>query len=323
MGINSFWSNKRVLVTGHEGFLGSNMTKTLLDAGAHVTGVDIVSNPKNAILKEYRSTFKGIKGDIADLSFIRTVITTHKPQFIFHLAAEAIVGIANKNPLRTFASNIEGTWNILEVARQQKGIEAIIVASSDKAYGSHEKLPYTEKAALQGEHPYDVSKSCADLICRSYFITFEVPVAVTRCGNIYGPGDYNFSRLIPDAIRCILANKEFHIRSNGLFTRDYIFVQDVVDAYMLLARKLKVQKLGGEGFNFSCEKPISVIRLFNELGAFFPEYTKRPKILNQAKHEIKHQYLTSAKAKKVLGWRAQYSLKQGLKETIVWYKENL
>ncbi len=321
MAIN-FWKNKRVLVTGHEGFLGSNMTRTLVEAGAHVIGVDIVNNP-TAILKNYRWDFTGIKGDIANLKVVERLMVQHRPQYIFHLAAEAIVGVANKNPLRTFQSNIQGTINILEASRDKNFIEGIVIASSDKAYGSHEKLPYTEKATLQGEHPYDVSKSCADLICRTYFVTFGTPVCVTRCGNIYGPGDYNFSRLIPDAVRHILENKQFVIRSDGKFTRDYIFVRDIVDAYMSLAQNLKKLKLGGEAFNFSCENPISVLNLFNEIVKIAPAYNIKPKILNQAKFEIKHQYLSAVKARKILGWRPRYSLLEGLKETMRWYQDHL
>jgi CDP-glucose 4,6-dehydratase len=325
MAINtSFWKNKRVLVTGHEGFLGSNLTKTLIDVGSKVTGVDIVIHRSHQILKDYRKRFISIKADIADLKKVSRIIKDSHPQVIFHLAAEAIVGKANRHPVRTFKSNIEGTWNILESSVGRNDIEAIVVASSDKAYGSHEKLPYTEQATLKGEHPYDVSKSCADLICRNYFVSFGLPVSVTRCGNIYGPGDYNFSRLIPDAVCSLLKGQQFVIRSDGKFTRDYIFVQDIVDAYMLLAEKLKSLKLSGEAFNFSCEEPTSVLELYKKLASFFkPSQSLKPKILNQAKLEIKHQYLSAAKARKILGWKPRYTLKDGLKETIGWYKESL
>ncbi len=319
---SSYWNNRKVLITGHEGFLGSWLTRSLVEQGADLCGIDIDQTKKSLILKDVRGKFKSIYGDVGDYSFVSDKISTFNPQVVFHLAAEAIVGTANKNPLKTFHANIQGTWNILEASRDKDFIESIVVASSDKAYGTHKKLPYTELAALQGEHPYDVSKSCADLICRSYFVTFGIPVCVTRCGNIYGPGDYNFSRLIPDAIRSFILNQQFMIRSNGKFTRDYIFVQDVVDAYMLLAQSIKKFKLAGQAFNFSCETPISVLKLFQKLKSISAKNIP-PKILNQAKNEIPHQYLSSTKAKKILKWKPQYSLDEGLKETFAWYKIHL
>ncbi len=318
----SYWNRRKVLITGHEGFLGSWLARNLVEQGAVVYGIDIDRTKKSLILKDVRTKFQSFYGDVGHFNFVSEKISSLKPQVVFHLAAEAIVGTANKNPLKTFHTNIQGTWNILEASRGQKSIESIVVASSDKAYGTHKKLPYTESAALQGEHPYDASKSCADLICRSYFVTFGVPVCVTRCGNIYGPGDYNFSRLIPDAIRSFVLNHPFAIRSNGKFTRDYIFVKDVVAAYMLLAQRLRTLKLGGEAFNFSCETPISVLDLFKKLQHIAGSNTP-PQILNQAKNEIPHQYLSSVKAKKLLKWKPQYSLHEGLKETVAWYKTHL
>ncbi len=318
---SSFWKNKRVLITGHEGFLGSWLAKTLAEYGALVVGIDKIHNRSLSILNGSRQEIKCIKGDIVNAALVKKVINRYKPQFIFHIAAEAIVNRANKNPLRTFKTNIQGTWNILEAAKGKSFIEGIVVASSDKAYGSHEKLPYKEEAALKGEHPYDVSKSCTDLLCRSYFVTFGVPVCVTRCGNIYGPGDFNFSRLIPDAIRHVLRHKQFIIRSDGTFTRDYIFVKDVVDAYLLLAQSIEKRKLGGEAFNFSGEKPLSVLEVYRKIATNGNGGKSiKPKILNQAGHEIRHQYLSSRKAKKLLGWQAGYSFERGLKETLRWYE---
>lgn len=318
----SYWARRKVLITGHEGFLGSWLTRSLVEQGAVVYGIDIDRTKKSLILKDVRPKFKSFYGDVGSFNFVSGRISALKPQVVFHLAAEAIVGTANKNPLKTFHANIQGTWNILEASRGKKFIESIVVASSDKAYGTHKKLPYTESAALQGEHPYDASKSCADLICRSYFVTFGIPVCVTRCGNIYGPGDYNFSRLIPDAVRSFILDQRFMIRSNGKFTRDYIFVKDVVHAYMRLAQHVRKLKLAGEAFNFSCETPISVLNLFQKLQQIAGK-TLPPQILNQAKNEIPHQYLSSAKAKKMLKWKPQYSFHEGLKETVAWYKTHL
>ena len=319
-----FWKNKKVLITGHEGFLGSWLSGTLIDAGAHVVGVDIVKNRKISLLNEngLRNRFIGVKADIADFKSMRRIIKKYNPQVIFHLAAEAIVARANKEPVRTFKSNIEGTWNILEIARQTKAIEAIVMASSDKAYGSHKILPYTEAAALKGDHPYDVSKSCADLIGYTYAHTYEVPVATTRCGNIYGPGDYNFSRIVPDAICCALSGRKLIIRSDGKFTRDYIYAADIVDGYIMLAENLRKLKLQGQAFNLSDENPITVIELVNKIYSLSGQKSKY-KILNKARYEIKHQYLDSSKARRLLKWKPKYSLDRGLKAAMEWYANHV
>jgi len=316
---NKYWKNKKVLITGHEGFLGANLTETLLDYGADIIGIDKVKNRPDSVLTGLRNQMTCIKGDISNLELVKGLIDKYKPLVIFHLAAEAIVGEANKNPVRAFKSNIEGTWNILGASRDRKFIEAIVVASSDKAYGSHKILPYKETASLKGDHPYDVSKSCADMICYTYWNTFRIPVCVTRCGNIYGPGDFNYSRLVPDAIRCALVNKQFIIRSDGKFIRDYVHVEDIVNGYIMLAEKMKRLRLCGEAFNFSDENPITVIemvkKIYNLTGKK-PDY----KILNQAKYEIKHQYLDSTKVRRALHWKPFLNLGQGLKKTIEWYK---
>jgi len=311
-----FWKNKRVLVTGYEGFLGSNLTKALIDSGAKTIGLDIKVRRKETILsKQDLAKIMIIKGSVVDYRLICSILERYKINVIFHLAAEAIVGKSQKHPLKTFETNIRGTWNILEAGRHVKRTEAIIVASSDKAYGSHDDLPYTEDTPLCGKHPYDVSKSCADLIAYTYFNAYGLPVAVTRCGNIYGPGDFNFSRLVPDAIRCALKGRQFIIRSDGKFTRDYIYVEDVVNGYMLLAERMKKLKLYGEAFNFSDENPITVIEIVKKI---YDLTGKKPnyKVLNEAKYEIKHQYLSSKKARKILGWKPEHKLKQGLSKTI-------
>ncbi|MBN1914095.1 MAG: GDP-mannose 4,6-dehydratase [Candidatus Omnitrophica bacterium] len=315
-----FWDKRKVLVTGYEGFLGSNLTKALLSCGSKVFGVDIKTERKDMIFSsdEYSKIVR-VRADVADFKVMHKLISRHRINVIFHLAAEALVEGCNKDPRRAFLSNICGSWNILEAARKNSCVKAIVLASSDKAYGSHKKLPYKENAALRGDHPYDASKSCADLIANTYYHTYGLPVAVTRCGNIFGPGDFNFSRILPDAIRCAFSGKTLYIRSDGKFTRDYIYVKDIVNGYLLLAEKLLGQKLLGEAFNFSYENPLSVtelLRLLYEVIGGKPDY----KILNQAKYEIRHQYLSSAKARKLLGWKPRYSLRQGLAETAVWYK---
>lgn len=316
----NFWGRKNVLITGYRGFLGSNLTKTLIPMAARVSGLDIESKRKNYILdnSDYKK-IDAIKGSVDNYELIKDIIYRHKIKIIFHLAAEAIVGRALENPLKAFSTNIKGTWNILEACRKLGTVDAVIIASSDKAYGSPKKLPLKEDMPLAGDHPYDVSKSCADLIASTYHHSYQVPMAITRCGNIYGPGDMNLSRIVPDTIRCAISHKTLSIRSDGKFTRDYIYIDDIINGYMLLAQELRRRKLSGEAFNFSNEHPITVIKLVKEIYRISgqkPDY----KILDQTKCEIKHQYLSSAKARMTLGWKPEHDLEEGLAKTIQWYR---
>lgn len=316
-----FWKNKNVLITGFEGFLGSNLTGRLIREKACIVGLDIKTNRKTTILtKEDCKKILVVKGDVANFRLVKKIIDQHKIDVVFHLAAEAIVGKSLKKPLRTFSSNIEGTWNVLEASRLSNTIKAIVIASSDKAYGSHDKLPYHEDYPLIGRHPYDVSKSCADLIAKAYWHTYQLPAVVTRCGNIYGPGDFNFSRIVPDAIRCALAGRSILIRSDGQFTRDYVYVDDIVRGYMMLAQNIQKLGLAGEAFNFSNENPKTVIALVEKI---FRITKKEPQyeILDSAPYEIKRQYLASQKSRDVLRWEPRYSLEDGLKKTTEWYME--
>lgn len=316
-----FWKNKKVLITGFEGFLGSHLTQAILQTKALVVGLDIKTLRKETIL--CRQDYKKMvvyKGSVANRNLVRNVLGRHSINMIFHLAAEAIVSRSHENPLNTFESNIAGTWEVLEAARRQGNVQGIVVASSDKAYGAHEKLPYREDAPLIANHPYDVSKSCADLIAHTYFHTYGLPVAVTRCGNIYGPGDFNFSRLIPDAMRCILFDKTLKVRSDGKFVRDYVYIDDIVSGYIRIAELLSRRKLSGEAFNLSDENPLTVIQLLKEINKNSSGVKKLDYIImNTAKYEIKKQFLSSAKARRVLGWKPGSSLKEGLKKTAFWY----
>ena len=315
-----FWKDKNVLITGYEGFLGSHLTKTLLKTKAKIVGLDIKTFRRETILTkiDYQK-FIVYKGSVTNFKLLKEILEKHSINIIFHLAAEAIVESGYRNPKKAFETNIKGTWQVLEVARKKGKLEAIIIASSDKAYGEHKKLPYKEDMPLIANHPYDVSKSCADLIASTYHHTYHLPVVIIRCGNIYGPGDFNFSRIIPDTIRAGLLDKTLLIRSNGKFIRDYIFVDDVVEGYILLAEKIKKLSLYGEAFNFSDEKPVSVLNLVKKIYSLLGKKPKY-KILNQAKYEISRQYLDSSKAKKILGWKPKYSLEEGLDITIQWYK---
>lgn len=318
-----FWKKKNVLITGYEGFLGSNLTKALLNYKANIYGLDILIHRKRTILsKKDFDKINIIKGSVENFLLLSEIIKKKKIEIIFHLAAKSLVGQGLHKPIRAFSTNIRGTWNVLEASRNSDSVKAIIVASSDKAYGNQKNLPYKETHSLCGNHPYDVSKSCADLLAYTYFHTYGLPMVITRCGNIFGPGDFNFSRIIPDAVRCALTGKTLLIRSDGRFTRDYIYVDDIVNGYLLLAENLKKLNLAGEAFNFSNENPLKVLDLVKKIYKLLGK-KENYKILNQAKYEIRHQYLTSAKARRVLNWKPKITLDAGLRKTIDWYSDLL
>ncbi len=316
----NFWKDKKVFITGYEGFLGSWLTKILLSRGADIIGLDILTNRKETILsKSDLSRIKIINGSVNNFSLVSKIIKNNRVEVIFHLAAKSLVGDCLKYPLYALSTNISGTWNILEASRGLSGVKAIVIASSDKAYGDNKALPYKENFPLQGINPYDASKSCADLLANMYFHTYGLPVCVTRCGNIFGPGDFNFSRIIPDTIRSIAAKKPLLIRSDGKFVRDYIFAADIVDAYLTLAENMVSRKATlGEAFNFSDETPMSVLQIVETIYKL-TENKPNYRILNRADFEIKKQYLCSQKAKNLLKWKPKYSLQEALRETINWY----
>lgn len=321
--VNKFWNNKNVFVTGGTGFLGSYLVKKLVNYGANVTILvrDYIPQSNIYIGEEYKKV-NVVHGMLEDYLLIERALGEYEIETVFHLAAQAIVGVANRNPLGTFKSNIEGTWNILEAARKSPLIKQVIVASSDKAYGNQEKLPYDENMPLQGKHPYDVSKSCADLIAQTYYETYKLPVCITRCGNLYGGGDLNFNRIIPQSIQSILNKEAPVIRSDGSFIRDYFYIEDAVDAYINLAEKVVELNLGGQAFNFSNEIQLTVLELVNKILKIIGSDIK-PIILNQGSNEIIHQYLSAKKARTVLGWSPNYTIDKGLSKTIEWYEDFL
>jgi len=248
-----------------------------------------------------------VHGCVEDYFVLERALNEYEIETVFHLAAQTIVTTANRNPLSTFESNIKGTWNILEACRRSPLVKRMVAASSDKAYGDQEKLPYDEKTPLEGRHPYDVSKSCADLICRAYYETYRLPVCVTRCGNFYGGGDLNFNRIVPDTIRSVINGKQPVIRSDGTYVRDYFYIEDGVEAYLLLAEKMDDPRIHGEAFNFSNELQITVTEMVNKVLEAMKSDLK-PVILDKAGNEIKHQYLSAKKAREVLGWKPKYTL---------------
>ncbi len=313
------WKEKNVFVTGADGFIGSWIAKELVDQKANVT-ILVRDLKKNAAfdLHGLRDKVNLVQGDLVDLPVLQRALSQYEVESVFHIAAQALVGIANESPLSTFESNIKGTWNLLEASRKSKSVKGIVVASSDKAYGVQEKLPYTEDMPLLGLYPYDASKACTDILARSYFATYGMPIAVTRNANTYGGADMNFSRIVPQAIKSIYDGESFLIRSDGKLQRDYMYVKDAVSGYLMLAEN--ISKVKGEAFNFGTETPIKVIDLFKKIAKVYGKPNADVKILNEAKNEIPKQYLSSAKARKVLSWKPKYSLDDGLKETIDWYK---
>jgi CDP-glucose 4,6-dehydratase len=316
-----YWKNKNVLVTGATGLLGPWLVQELVaqEATVFVLLRDLISYSV-FFQQQLAKKTSIIIGDLLDHNLLMRVLNESDIETVFHLGAQAIVGYANRSPLSTFKSNIEGTWNLLEACRLSSWIKRIVVASSDKAYGAQEKLPYTEDAPLQGRHPYDVSKSCADLLAQSYFHTYKLPVCVTRCGNFFGGGDFHLNRIIPGTITSVLNNEPPVIRSNGKFIRDYIYVKDVVDAYLTLAQAMEDQTIIGQCFNFSTDYPFTVIEIVNEILDLMYANHLKPVIQNKACNEIPVQHLCSQKARTTLGWQAKYGVHKGLEETIQWYK---
>jgi CDP-glucose 4,6-dehydratase len=322
--MNSFWKDRSVLVTGGTGFLGSCLVSRLLDARANVVCLVRDWVPQSELIRTRKiEQVTTIRGDVTDRDVIERALGEYEVEVVFHLAAQAIVGIANRNPLSTFSTNIGGTWNVLESCRRAPHVKSIVVASSDKAYGDQERLPYDEAMPLQGRHPYDVSKSCADMIAQTYAASYNLPVAITRCGNFYGGGDLNWNRVVPGTIRSILRGNQPVIRSDGKFVRDYFYIEDGAAAYMLLAERLaSYPVLRGQAFNFSNESQINVLELVERI-LHKMNSSLRPEILNQASNEISHQYLSAERARTVLNWGPQFTLDSGLDRTIAWYRQLL
>lgn len=321
---SNFWQDRRTLVTGASGLLGSWTVERLLGLGADVVCILRDWVPQSELVRANAiERVNVVRGDICDQQLVERTLGEYEVETVFHLAAQTIVGIANRNPVSTFESNIQGTWSLLEACRRSPLVKQIVVASSDKAYGDHETLPYDEETSFESRHPYDVSKSCADLIAQSYAHTFDLPVAITRCGNFYGGGDLNWNRLVPGTIRSIIRKQRPIIRSDGNYVRDYLYVEDGVAANLLLAERMERQpELRGQSFNFSNESQVTVSELVSKILSAMKS-DLRPDIRNEANNEIREQYLSAAKAKKVLGWSPQFDLDSGLVKTIDWYRKFL
>lgn len=321
---NNFWRDRRVLVTGCTGLVGSWTVRALLDRGAHVVGLirDRVGGSE-LVRSGLDARIDAVAGSVEDLPLVERALAEYEIQTVFHLAAQTIVGIATKSPLSTFEANIKGTWCVLEAARRCGYNPHVIVASSDKAYGDQEVLPYTEDAPLAGRHPYDVSKSCADLLALSYHHTYRQPVCVTRCGNFYGGGDLNWNRIVPGTVRSVLRGERPVIRSDGTYIRDYFYVKDGAASYLHLAERMAADPaVLGHAFNFSTEIQVTALEMVQRILKLMGS-PLAPDIRGEAKNEIKHQYLSAEKARRMLGWAPRYRLDESLAETIDWYRQVL
>ncbi|MGI8668604.1 MAG: NAD-dependent epimerase/dehydratase family protein [Aridibacter sp.] len=319
-----FWINRNVFVTGATGFIGANLVKKLVELNANVVCLqrDFVKQSSLDAL-DLTDKVSIIQGSVDDLDLISRILNEYEIDAVFHLAAQALVGVANRSPLSTFESNIRGTYVLLEACRQNEIVKRIAVASSDKAYGIHSELPYHEDFSLKGLYPYDVSKTCTDLLAQSFAHTYNVPVSIVRSANVYGEGDLNLSRIIPGTIISILNNENPIIRSDGTPIREFIFADDVVNGYLLLAEN--IEKAKGEAFNFGTDKPVQMLDLVNLILKLMKKNGEiEPHILlnQKIKNEIDAQYLSSEKVKKYFDWSPQVSLEKGLEKTIDWYKSN-
>ena len=321
--MSGLWRGKHVFVTGATGLVGSWLVRDLVSAGAEVTVLvrdwDTQSELIRSRLVERTNV---VNGAVEDYPTLERAVVEHEIDTVFHLAAQTIVGAARRAPLATFETNIRGTYNLLEASRRHWDmVERVVVASSDKAYGPSEQLPYTESMPPLARYPYDVSKACADLIARSYHETYGLPVAIARCGNIYGGGDLNWSRVVPGTIRSLHFGERPVLRSDGACTRDYVYVEDAVAAYLLLAETLERAEVRGEAFNFGPSRPRTVSDVVGALQRLMRREDLDPDIRNAASGEIRHQYVSAEKAQRTLGWQPRYSLDEGLERSVEWYRE--
>ena len=321
----AYWSNKRVLITGASGMVGSWLTRWLAESGAYTVAFIADTDPQSELIRS--GTINKINvanGRLEIYDDIERAINNHEVDSIFHLGAQPIVGAADRAPRHTFESNIQGTWNLLDACRILSPlVKRIVVASSDKAYGMQPVLPYTEDMSMNGDHPYEVSKSCTDLISTTYARSYGIPVTIARCGNIYGGGDLNWNRIVPGTFWSLLRGEQPILRSDGTFIRDFLHVDDIVSAYLSLGEHTDNPEFAGQAFNFSDESPLSVMQIYNAICTAAGKAGTTPKILNTVIGEIKDQYLDSTKAHDVLGWHASVSLADGLKQTFDWYYQLL
>lgn len=320
--MTGFWKDRRVFVTGATGMIGAWLVKDLLAQGAYVVALVLDADPQSEL---YRSgdvnRISAVNGNLEDFGTLERAINAHEVDTVFHLGAQAIVGVAHRAPLPTFETNVRGTWNLLEACRLHRDfVERVVIASSDKAYGAQPRLPYTEDMPVAGMHPYEVSKSAADLIARAYYHTYGLPVAIARCGNVFGGGDLNWSRIVPGTIRSFLRGERPVVRSDGSYVRDYFYVKDASRAYLRLGERLADAQVAGEAVNFSNESPMTVLDLVAVIQKLMDASRLEPDVRDVAVGEIHSQYLSAARAREQLGWAPEFDLEAGLRETIAWYR---
>ncbi len=313
----------RALVTGATGMVGAWLTRRLVEDGHYVVTLVLDADPQSELLRSGTlNRVSVVNGALEDFSAVERAVVAHEIDTVFHLGAQTIVSTAYRAPLATLETNVRGTWNVLEVSRlHQDLVRRTVIASSDKAYGEQSVLPYTEETGLSGRQPYEVSKSCADLISRSYAETYNLPIGIARCGNIYGGGDLNWSRIVPGTIRSLAHQEQPVLRSDGTFLRDYLHVDDVVDGYLALADSLENSKFYGAGFNFSNEQPLTVREIYDAVCAAAGAAGTEPIVLNSAVGEIHDQYLSAERARRDLAWTPKIGLAAGLERTFAWYAD--
>jgi CDP-glucose 4,6-dehydratase len=322
--MGNFWLDRPTFVTGASGLVGGWLVRRLVDQGADVVCLVRDWVPRSELVRSglVEST-KVVRGDVRDQATLERVLGEYEIGTVIHLAAQTIVTIANRNPVSTWETNVQGTWALLEACRRTPTVQQIVMASSDKAYGDHDSLPYDENTPLRGRHPYDASKSCSDIVSQAYAVSYNLPIVVTRCGNFYGGGDLNWNRIVPGTIRSILRGQRPVIRSDGQFVRDYFYVEDGAAVYMMLAERLAENPdLAGRAFNFSNETQVTVLEMAEKILALMGSGLK-PDVRNEATNEIRHQYLSAARARRELDWRPLFTLDEGLRSTVDWYRSFL
>jgi CDP-glucose 4,6-dehydratase len=302
--------------------VGSALCRRLVDSGAHVVALVLDHDPSSELWRSGTvREISVVSGRLEDLESIERAVLAHETGTIFHLGAQTIVGAARRSPLATLETNVRGTWNVLEVARRHQDlVRRVVVASSDKAYGTADELPYREDTPLLGAEAYELSKACADLVTQGFAKSYGVPAAILRCGNIYGAGDLNWSRIVPGTLMALLQGRQPVIRSDGSPVRDYLYVDDVVDGYLAVASALEELGLAGEAFNLSDETPLSVLEMYGAVCEAAGRTGIEPLILGDAPGEIHSQYLSSEKVRKTLGWKPRVGLPEGLRRTVDWYR---
>jgi CDP-glucose 4,6-dehydratase len=321
----SFWKDRSVLVTGATGLVGSTLVPRLLEAGAHVCALVRDWDPQSELIRRgVIQECRVVSGRLEEMPDVERALVEHDVETVFHLGAQTVVGTGYRSPYGTFESNVRGSYTLFEACRRHAGaVRRIVVASSDKAYGESAVLPYTEEMPPLGRYPYDVSKSCTDLLANCYAQTYELPIVVARCGNIYGGGDLNWSRLVPGTIRSVLAGQPPVIRSDGLYRRDYVYVADAAEAYLVMAEKIELPEIRGQAFNFGPDESLTVLQVAEAILRQAGRNDLKPVIENSARAEIRDQHLDSAKARRLLDWRPKWPFEKGLNETIAWYRERL